>query len=199
MIESELSKGKILSSRIELVEKLKDSTVLKLTRYSWEPPKEVAEDIQDSFNASSSLVFRLTAGALLITLSSGLVLGFGYASSEGSLTIWLEKAKDFEIAQSLSTINDNELYPIDSLDETYSEQLISNLVGQKILSVKILKRDNPRSTRNGPVDAGLILEFQDGLELILALNLSESTDDFAIIFRDEIEPEILDQLQEISI
>lgn len=199
MIESELCEGEILSNRMELVKKLKDSTISKLTRYSWDPPHQVAEDILDSFNAPASLVFRRATGSLLITLDNGFVMGFSYAPSEGSLTAWVEKTKDFEIDQSLSTINDDELYPIDALDETYSEPSVSILVGQKISSVSILKRDNPRSTRSGPVDAGLVLEFKNRLELIVALNLSESTDDFAIIFRDEIDPEILDQLQEVPV
>jgi hypothetical protein len=199
VFDSSLFEGNILSERKNLLAELKNNKVLSLVRYSWDPPEEVELDIRDRFNSPASLVFRRTAGSLLITLNSGLILGFGYSPSQASVTVWVEQIKDIQIPKSLSTVHDDELFPINALDAKYCEDLICNLIQQEIVSAKILKRNNPRWSREVPGEVGLVLEFENKIEIILALNLCESLDDFSIIFRDEVSPEVLDQLQEISV
>jgi hypothetical protein len=192
-------KSDIPSEKIDLLSKLKGSKLSKLVRYSWEPLDAAAKQIEEDFHAPASSVFRRTYGCLLITLESGMILGFADRPSEGSVVVWVEQTEEGEKKVEDSVLDDNDAYPIDALDKTYSEELIYDLVEQEISSVSIIKRNNPNWTREVAGEVGIILRFNHDSELIISRNLCENIDDFALVFRDEIDPEILDQLQEIQI
>jgi hypothetical protein len=198
-MQTDVLKSDILSSQLNLLKELKNSKVKNLVRYSWNPPEEVKKELEDRFHISASSVFRRTAGSLLITLESGIILGFAYNPSQASVTAWIEQTEDGVKRIKNSTIDDDDLYPIDASDAIYSEKIIKGMVGSTVKSVSILKREDPDWSREVPGEVGLVFNFEDGSEFIASLNLSENIDDFAIIFRDEIDPEILDQLQEIPV
>jgi hypothetical protein len=195
----ELFKSDIPSIQINLLRKLENSRVIKLVRYSWESPDDAAKQIKEDFNAPPSSVFRRTYGCLLITLESGLILGFAERPSEGSVTVWIEQTESGDKNTEDSVLDDDDAYPIDALDKTYSEEFIYNLVGQEISSVSILKRDDPDWTRQVAGEVGIILKFKNDSELIISRNLCDNIDDFALILRNEIDPEIIEQIQEIAV
>jgi hypothetical protein len=182
-----------------VLRELKGSKLSKLVRYSWEPLDVAAKQIEEDFHSPTSSVFRRTYGCLLITLESGLMLGFADRPSEGSIIVWIERTEDGKKKTEHSVLDDNDAYPVDALDKTYSEELIYSLVGQEISSVSIMKRNDPNWAREVPGEVGVALKFKNNLELIISRNLCENIDDFALVFRNEIDSDVFDQIQEILI
>ena len=195
----EFFESDIPSEKIDLLRKLKNSRVKNLVRYCWEPPDEAAKLIDERLQVSASSLFRRGLGCLLITLESGLIVGFFEQPSLGSVIVWIEQTEDGQKIVEGSVLDDDDNYPIDALDETYSEEFIYNLVGQEIVSVSILKRVDPNWGRTSAGEVGVILKFKDNSELLISRNLCKNINDFDLILRDEIDPEILDQLEEIPV
>jgi hypothetical protein len=184
---------KIPSNCSELLGHLLDSRILRITRYSWYQSQEAAEEIKEMYDAPKSSVFRRTVGALSILLDSGLELGFSSIDSIASVTVWKVKPGDFEDDE------DNELFPIDSCDQVYSEKDICQLIGKQVVKISILKRDYDNPLYVGlPCEVGLVLEFDNSSELILSHQISENIENFALVIRDEIDSKVADFLQEIQ-
>jgi hypothetical protein len=187
------------SKQIELLNQLKHYKISKLVRYSWLPPEEAAKE----WSIPLSSVFCLTAGPLLITLETNLVIGFSSLPREASITVWLEKTEKGEQDVDISIENDGELYPIDACDPIYSEKSICEVLNKQVNSIKILKK-KPENILLAqlPCEAGLVMEFE-GLtlttKLLLSHGLHDNSDDFAIIFNDEIPQNMLNQLQEVIV
>jgi hypothetical protein len=197
--EHKLFKSDIPSARISLLKKLQNSRVSKLARYSLDPPDVVAKEIEEEFHAPASSVFRLTSGCLLITLESGLIVGFSERPSEGSVTVWVEQNENGEKRIEDSILDDSDRYPIDALDKTYSEELIYELVDEEISSISILRDNDLYGIRGVAGEVGVVLNFKNDLEFVIARNLSDNIDDFALTFRNKIDSKVLEQLQEIPI
>jgi hypothetical protein len=198
MTRNNKSAEKIPSNNLALLREILNSRVLKMTRYSWyqsqEAAKEIAEEIAEGigniYDDPESSVFRRTTGALAISLESGLDIGFSSIDSVASITVWIDKHDDD---------NDDELFPIDACDPTYSEDSIRQLVGKKVVEISILKRNPINSLYVGlPCEAGLVLRFENDSELIMSHNLSDNND-FSVILRNEIPSEVLEQLQEVPL
>jgi hypothetical protein len=92
--QSELFEGSIPSLRTNLLKGLKHHKVSSLVRYSWDPPNGIVEILKEDFDALLSSVFRRSYGPILITLESGLILGFGEEPSEDSVIVWVERSED---------------------------------------------------------------------------------------------------------
>ncbi|OYD88962.1 hypothetical protein CDG77_20910 [Nostoc sp. 'Peltigera membranacea cyanobiont' 213] len=183
------------SVQTKLLTQIKKHKISKLVRYSWLSPEEASKE----WDIPRSSVFRLTAGTLLITLETNLIVGFSSLPEKASITVWLEKTEEGEQDKETSIINDDELYSIDSCDQVYSEQSICELLNRQVRTIKILKKE-PENILLAqlPCEAGLLIEFNNGTELVLSHGLHDNSDDFAIIFKHEIRPDILDKLQEIE-
>jgi hypothetical protein len=200
MMGNKIFEENIPSQQIKLLSKMEKSVINRVVRCSWDSPEKVANQIAEYFDAPTTSVFRRAVGALLIFFESGLVLGFGDQDSKASITVWLERDEKGECNEEFSVINDNELFFVEACDPIYSEESICQLVGKRIIKLSILKREPQNSLYVGlPCEAGLALRFENNSELILSHNLGESLDNFALLFRDKIDPEILDQLQEMPI
>ena len=195
----EFFESDIPSKKIDLLRKLKNSRVKNLVRYCWEPPDEAEKLLEEYLQLPASSLFRRGLGRLLITLESGLIVGFGEKPSAGSVVVWIEQTEDGQqkIEESFLGDNDDD-YPINALDETYSEEFIHNLVGQEITSVSILRRDDLQA-RTVLAEVGVVLKFKNNSELLISRNLCNNINDFDLILRDEIDPEIIDQLQEFPV
>lgn len=90
------------------------------------------------------------------------------------------------------------MFPIDAADALYSNNEMRSLIGKRIVLVKLLKREAGNALlAQTPREAGLVLEFENGVELILSHGLHDNSDDFAVIFRANILPSISKELQEI--
>lgn len=182
---------KIPSNRRELIGGVLKSKVSKMIRYSWCSAQEAAEEIEEMYDAKPKSTFRRTIGALVITLESGLTLGFSSQDSIASITVWEANHSDFEDDE------DDDFFPIDACDEIYSEREICQLIGKQVIEVSLLKREPQSALYVGlPCEAGLVLKFEDSSELIMSHDLSDNMDNFSIVSRDEIPSEILRAIQE---
>jgi hypothetical protein len=200
MLETILFSESVLSERLELIKDIRGSVISGLVRYSLEKPKEIAREIEEQFNLSSSIskasVFRRTYGPLLLTLDSGTIIGFGSIESQGSVSVWIEKTSAGQFDSESSIMNDDEYFPIDASDLTYSEKIIQELIGQRVDSVKIIRNEELYSQMGVAAEVGLSLTFENNCEIIISHNISENIDSFAIITRNEIRPEVREKLQE---
>lgn len=182
---------KIPSNRRELIGGVLKSKVSKMIRYSWCSAQEAAEEIEEMYDAKPKSTFRRTIGALVITLESGLTLGFSSQDSIASIIVWEANHSDFEDDE------DDDFFPIDACDEIYSEREICQLIGKQVIEVSLLKREPQSALYVGlPCEAGLVLKFEDSSELIMSHDLSDNMDNFSIVSRDEIPSEILRAIQE---
>lgn len=189
-------KEDVPSAQIELLTQLKHYRISKLVRYSWLTPEEASKE----WGIPQLSVFRLTAGPLLITLESNLVLGFSSLPEKASVTLWIEETEDGERAEEASILNDEELYSIDSCDPVYSEQSICKLLNKYVTSIKILKREPENILlAQVPCEAGLLIKFDDDTELVLSHGLHDNSDDFAIIFKQEVLRKFSSNLQEVQV
>ncbi|RCJ39562.1 hypothetical protein A6770_38860 [Nostoc minutum NIES-26] len=122
------------------------------------------------------------------------------------MSLWIEQTETGERKQNKIPIDeDPELFPVDCCDPVYGEPQICQILGQHIVNIKIVKRENPSQSRLArlPREVGLIFELESGFELILSANLDGVLSDFHIIYRDEIKqyipPYFLEPPQEIPI
>jgi hypothetical protein len=200
MLETIFFSEGILSERLELIKDLKGSVISELVRYSLEEPEEIAREIEEQFNISSSVsktsVFRRTYGPLLLTLESGMIIGFGSIESQGSVSIWIEKTSAGQFDSESSIMSDDEYFPINANDLTYSEKIIQELPGQRVSSVKIIRNEELYAQMGVAAEVGLSLTFENNYEIIISHNISDNIDSFAIITRNEIRPEVREKLQE---
>ncbi len=181
------------SKRLNILSTIKTCKISKLVRYSRHPPEESLK----IYDIPQSSLFRLTAGPLLMTLESGLTLGFASLPEKVSITVWIEETESGEHGNEMLITEDNELFPIDSCDKIYGDKKIGELIGKQVIALKIIKRES-QSYRlaSRPCEVGLIFKFSGGSELILSHGLHNGSDDFAVIYRHEILPDFLDKIHE---
>jgi hypothetical protein len=175
----------IPSRRRPLLTALQAASIVRMTRYSWSPKATVALEDQ----IPSELVFSRTAGPLLVTLDSGIVIGAASQPSLASVTLWLE--------QSPRTSSDPELYPIEADDPTYSEPGFANMLGKRVTWSAVLTRDaDSVKTQDLPREAGVVLAFDGAPDLILSHGLHDDSDDFSVIMRDGVRSSLWSRLHE---
>lgn len=186
----------IPSKHKNIISKLINKRVSKIVRYSWEPPKIA----MNAWNIFEQHIFNLTPGPLLITLETGLVVGFGCQPSWASVTVWIEEAEDGKSEKDEKIAEDDELFPIDICDSVYSPKEFHSIIGQKIVDIKILKR-KPKSVlfEDLPREVGLLIKFENDTEMIVSHGLYDDSDDFSVLMKSQILPEILPQLSEQKI
>lgn len=189
-------KEDIPSQKLHILSRIKGCKLLKLVRYSTLTYKE-SEKV---YEIPNSLLFRFTSGPLLMVLESGLKIGFASLPEKVSVTLWVEETEAGEKSTELSIMEDDEFIEIDSCDSKYSQESICKLRDKRINEVKIIKRQ-PKSHKlaSYPCESGIVFDFGEGLELILSHGLHEYSDDFAIIYREDIMSLYLEQIQEIPI
>lgn len=187
----------IPSRHINILDKIKNSKVVKLVRYSSIFPEKA-----ERYNTSASLLFCVTVGPLLMTLDSGLIVGFAYLPRTSSVSLWTEQTEEGQRGNIIpSTQEDPEMFPIDCCDPNYGQPPICEIIGQQIIGIKIVKRENPSQNRLNrlPREGGLIFELESGFELILSNGLDGYSGTFHIIYRQEVSPRYPEILQEIPI
>ena len=186
----------IPSEKLSLLSKIKGSKIIKLVRYS----TLTYSESERVYKIPNSLLFRLTSGPLLIILESGLKIGFASLPEKVSVTLWVEETEEGDKSNEYSIVDDDELIEIDCCNPKYSEESLCKLRNKRISEVRIIKR-TPKSQKLAcyPCESGIVLEFEEGLELILSHGLHDDSDDFAIIYREEIMPLFIEQIQEIPI
>ena len=186
------------SQRLNLINQIKNHKILRLVRYSTLSPEDAAGPYKIPHLPNS--LFRLTSGPLLMTLESGLTIGFASLPELVSITLWVEETESGEHSDEGRISEDSQLFSIDSCDPVYSEKSICQLIGKQVIRIKLLKR-RPKSARvaSRPCEAGMIFEVEGGFEFILSDGLHNYGDDFAIIYKHEILPYFMEQIEEIII
>ncbi|MGW8501504.1 hypothetical protein [Streptomyces sp. CLCI03] len=151
--------------------------VERLVRWSWWPPAKAAEELE----LKPSAVFSRTAGPLLVTFDSGTVVGFASSSELHSVTVWLESSAGTPVEQ------DEGLHPVDGCDPVYSDTSTCHVRGRRLASMTLLhQRSDSVLMQQRPCQAGLLLTFDGGSELLLSHGLHDGSDSFAVIGRDDI-------------
>jgi hypothetical protein len=192
---SSLHAEAVPSQRKAFLQRLEGAVVTELTRYSWWPPDEATAKLR----IPPSSVFSLTAGPLLATFDSGLILGLGSQPSLISVTIWLEEEAGGSRGGDPIT-DDRELHPIDATDPIYSSETFREMIRRRVLSMTIIKRRAARASWTAlPREVGLVLHFDNGTELIASHGLHDDSDDFSVIIRNQISAKLEGQLDEFSL
>jgi hypothetical protein len=184
------------SNSKELLAKLLGAVVTELVRYSWWPAAESAKEC----NIPNESVFSLTAGPLLITLQSGLVLSVGSMPHLISVILTVERDESGRFLNDEPAEDDDELHPINAADPVYSSEEFRRLVGKRVTSIHVLRRE-PKDARwtSRPREVGVVLGFDSGGELILSHGLHDGSDDFSVITRNQIDPDLVGKLCEIPL
>ena len=178
----------IPSRHQDLLKSIRNATVVRMTRYSWSPKETVAVESDHR----PDQVFSRTAGPLLITLQSGVVIGVASQPSLISVTLWLEEPSH--------TSSDPELHAIEADDPQFSEPGFAQMLGKRVAAVAILTRD-PENAKweSCPREAGVLLTFDGAPELILSHGLHDNSDDFSVLMRKDVNPSLWPRLHEVRI
>ncbi|RRJ67452.1 hypothetical protein EHV15_06945 [Paenibacillus oralis] len=111
---------------------------------------------------------------------SGLVIGAASDPSQNSVILWVERDDTGYITKE-PIENDPELYAISALDKQYSNSYWTQIVGQKIRMVNIIKR-NPQNALLAelPNEVGVEIVMDNGEKFILSYGLHNNSDDFSV-------------------
>lgn len=183
------------SHRRDVLARIEGELVTALVRYSSLPPKDASEEL----GIPPSLVFSLTSGPLLVSVAPGWIVGFASQPSLASVTLWMEEGPAGVVGRH-AVRTDTELHAVDARDPLYSNDAIGGLVGKRVTSISVLKRlpDSALFT-DLPCEAGVLMRFEDGSELIASHGLHNDSDDFSVITRSEISAAVVKRLEELSL
>jgi hypothetical protein len=190
-MSSDLNVEDIPSRRGDLLKMLDGAVITRMVRYSITPPEEVVAER----GIPESKVFSLTEGPLLLWLDSGNVIGVASQPSQISVTLWLEQGDGVEG----DLISDEGVYPIEATDPRYSDEHLRGLLGRHLGIASLIIRDADDPSYDQPREAGVVLVFDGGGELILGHGLHNGSDDFAVLRRDQILPKVAARMREIPI
>jgi len=155
---------------------------------------------RDIWRTPPDQYFSCCGGPLLITVDSGLQVRVGSNPELCSVQILVERTEDGAVAVCDPLCDDSGLYCFSALDPTYSSDLIRAFLGKRIEKFRLLRVVGPdASAEDRPCEAGLILVFPDGSELLLAHGLHDGSDDFSVITPDMIDPKLKHKLKEIRL
>ncbi|VTR19266.1 Uncharacterised protein [Actinobacillus pleuropneumoniae] len=190
----EIRESSYPSKKIKLFQIAKNQTLCKLIRYSWWESSAAMEQCE----IEQEDVFSLTAGPLLMYFQSGLVIGVASDPSQNSVIIWVEKDDTGYITVD-SIESDAELYPINALDKQYSNSYWSQIVGQKLMQVNIIKRDPQNALlAELPNEVGVEMIMDNGNKIILSHGLHNNSDDFSVIEESYIDRRLLESLRWVN-
>ncbi len=193
-MNSGLYQERIPSESLGTLAKLNHAKISRLTRYSWLSKAEAVAE----WNLSPSQVFTLAAGPLIITLDTGLIIGFASLPSQASVSVWTERTETGESDPELMTENDAELFPIEADDPIYSQQELAALIGREVTGAKLLKLNTEKALLKAvPKEVGIVLTFENGTELILSHGLHDESDDFSVLLKSQIDGTLYSSLTEL--
>ncbi len=173
----------IATKKIKLLKCLLGKKISNIIRCSWDLFTDY--DPEGLYSIKKNDFFRFTSGAVIIECGL-LEIGFSSLDNLSSITVWLEKDQSGKINKDYFR-NDPENHLIGANDNNYTTFREKRLIGQEIVSIKILKREPLNSKHEGlPNAVGIQFEFDSGESMIFAHNLVEAPDNFCITYKDEI-------------
>jgi hypothetical protein len=188
---SDLGVEDIPSRQPDLLKMLDGAVMTRMVRYSLSPPEEVVAER----GIPASAVFSLTEGPVLLWIDSGTVVGAASQESLISVTLWIEEGN----GGTRDILTDETLYAIDAADPTYSDDYWRGLLGRRVKVASLIIRDADDPRRGEPREAGVVLAFEGGAELILAHGLHNDSGEFAVLRREQIAPNVAARMREIPI
>lgn len=182
------------SEKISLLDDLIGSKVTKMTRYSWWNKEESA--IKCEINNKD--VFSLTTGPIEIGFNSNILLGISSDVKRSSVVLWVEKYGKNKCDDLME--EDSDLFPIQADDSKFSIDFFKSILGKTFIKYEIIKRETNNPLQwDHPREAGLVLFFSNGSQLILAHQLSkEVSDDFTVLKWEQVDKEIYKSLYKMS-
>lgn len=185
------------SQRKELLQSLIGSTVQNLIRCSWDTFEEFDKD--ELYGISESDFFRFTSGAIVLILDQQYEIAFSSQEDISSITVWVEK-NTFGQTHEEYYATDEDLFLIGASNEQHTTERERNLSDQVLKSISILVQEPKNAKFIGlPNEVGLLFEFQNNEQLLLAHNLVQSSDSFAIAYFDGLSEEVKSSLTAIKI
>lgn len=167
--------------------------VVKMIRYSWWPKEQVASEC----DTADALAFSLTAGPLVIVFQEGSALGVASDPSLNSVIVWLDRVVDGKVNIHPSLDEDEDLFPIDSNDEKYSDPCWKQFMNQNLVGFSLLrKRSMNLLERELPSELGLCFLFGGDKRFIASHGLHNGSDDFSVLMDAQIEPDVGEKLEE---
>jgi len=189
----------ILYHRQRVLRMLLEARVVDLVRLNWPPFPE-----HPGVEHSQASIFSEDEGELWIKLESGYVLGFRSERELRSISVWIEESPDgrrrqranlrqMELEDKLWT--DGEIAFVSAADPVYSTPYWASLINQRIIKVIILvERDYAEYYQ-----PGLLLEFEDGKQLVLSQHLHKGPSEFAVVTPDRIQEALQTRLVQIPV
>lgn len=194
-MESKTTQSTNPSSSLDLLRQFVGKTVTAIVRYSWWEKEEIPTEC----NISKKQSFSFTAGPLAVVFEDGSVLGVASDPGMNSVIVWLDRAAgQADISQTLS--EDVELFPINASDETYSEPFWRKFSGRTLAGFSILKSKEMNACEAGlPSELGLRFHFDSDERFIASHGLHNGSDDFSVIFDNQISPIVREKLEELPL
>ena len=166
--------------------------IKNIIRCSWDPFSSFDE--YKLYNIAKEKFFRFTTGSVVFVLDNGIEIAFSSQEGLNSIVLWCErdaigtKTEDYYR-------DDTDLNLIEVSDPQFTTEKERNLLGLRIVSVEVLKMKPPTTKYSGlPNEVGVNLLLEDGKSILLAHNLVQSSDSFAIAYDSEIPPQIMSEL-----
>ncbi|MOA11515.1 hypothetical protein D3C78_1314610 [compost metagenome] len=194
-MDADNKKSSIPSDKVKLFEVVKNQTLSKLIRFSWWE----SSDAMEQCGIAQEDVFSLTAGPVLLYFQSGLVVGAASDPAQNSVVVWVER-DDTGYVTDEPTEKDTDLYTINALDNQYSNSYWSQIVGQNIKMINIIKRD-PQNALLAELqnEVGVELVMDNGDKFILSHGLHNNSDDFSVITESYIDRRLLENLRWVNV
>lgn len=185
--------SRVPSSSDELLRRFAGKRLLRLLRYSWWP----AEDVAAECGVHPSAAFSLTAGPLAMTFEGGGILGVASDPSQNSVVVWLDRDDGGTALRVPPMDDDPEVFPIEASDHEFSQPVWTGLVGRALIGASVLHMRTASALKiDLPNEVGLRLQFDGGQELIAAHGLHDRSDDFAVLSRGQVLPDLREELEE---
>lgn len=168
----------------DLLKALRGRVVVGIERFTYFPP----EDIGNRLKVPPGQLFSYCGGPVLITLDTGMEIGVGSDSQLVSVLIGIERTEAGVVVTDDPIRDAPDLYLVDVCDPVYSSDKMRAFLGKRIRGFRLLQvLGNPRY-EGRPCQAGLVVIFEDGSEILFCHLLHDGTDDLGVITPDMMYP-----------
>ena len=157
------------------------------------------QEISDYHEIQKTDVFSFADGPFVISVASGLAVGFGTLDSLNSITVWTEQTEAGEKYGDCAE-GDDGMAPVDATDEIFADRFWGRIVGQAVVRVTVFRRHmtDPRY-EDLPNEAAVAVMVGDGSSFILGHNLLDVSEDFLALEIERLPPAVARQLTKICV
>ena len=136
-------------------------------------------------NVIARQLFSLADGLVVLRLGNGETLAFGNSEELASVTV--ERANE-------KALGEDDWYPIEVTDSTYSEPALARALGHRIVGFRILRfqvKSTPThvmslALERRPREAGVVIELDDGSGLLISHAMLDAPNNLGIFLAEEL-------------